>query len=188
MKRIAFVLAVVALLIGGMTFTDYPPERINVNFGVDEALAVDTSGQNYAIAIGNVTLDSAFDVAWEIIDSMIITAPETASISFTVSGIARLDPGDVFWLGFTDIRGSLLGDSLSVSASRNMDSVRIQGLGRWARGRMDLPFSFTTVDTINRAITDTFFLMGAAGGSANIDEVELRRVVLEIFVGGVAYP
>lgn len=188
MKRIIVALAVIALIVGAMTFNDYPPKQMSLSMGVQEAFAVDTSGINFAIAIGSVTLDSAFDVAWEVIDSMIITAPETASVAFSVSGTARLDPGDRFWLGFTNIRGSLLGDSLGVAASRNMDSIQIQALGRWARGRQDMPFTFTTVDTIARGITDTIFLTGAAGGSADVDKVELRRVVFEILIGGVSYP
>lgn len=150
------------------------------------AMAADTTGITYSKSVGAVTLDSAYDVAWELIDSIVIvgrdTASGTATLLLTFSGIARLDPGDQFWIGF-DNDSIDVTDSLAYAASRDIDSIQVQGLGRWARGRIDWPFNIRATTTLATGTTDTIFVVGACGGSAGIERVELSNTVYSVEIG-----
>lgn len=141
----------------------------------------------YTVDVGTVTLDSAWDIAWEVIDSLIVTSGTVAPTVLNISGIAVLDPGDLFWIGFCNDSISLV-DSLAYAASRNLDSALVKGLGRWSRGRLYLPFSISTIDSMTAAQVDTFYFVGACGGSAGIEKVILNNVIITATTGSNRYP
>ncbi len=172
MKKLLFALFAAAFLFAG---------------NVGAQATGDTVGINYIQSIGSVTVDSAWDVAWEIIDSIVVVGVDTTSgvstVALTYSGIAIFDPGDLLWIGFANADSECVVDSLAYTNTRNLDSCLIKGLGRWSRGRQYVPFSVSAVTTVGTGVTDTLWITAACGGTSAIEEVSLTNTVVQAKLG-----
>lgn len=142
--------------------------------------------RTYTAEVGAVTVDSQWTgTVWNLLDSMIIVTDDTATVTFTISGIAIMDPGDKLYVGF--------GSHTAGATIPNLDTIlinpRIQRLGT-----QRIPFSvdWAECDTLagtsrnslfwQGAATDTVYFYGAAGGGGITEAVRLEDVVVQAHI------
>lgn len=144
------------------------------------AMAVDPAHEGYMRSVGTVTVDSTFDgTYWEILgDGIVWVTTQVGTVTFNISGVALMDPGDKLWLGFGG--DTVAGTSAAFAHHNTKDSMLIKH-ELWNKGRAYIPFSFSTVmDTI--AATDTAYFLAACGGDGMLDPVQLYNVITSVTV------
>lgn len=150
MKRLTLAIALTALLllVGTTAFAAAP----TVNF--------------YNSATGDVTITAQHTGTWANLDSLIVTASDTAALLMEVSGIAVFDPADRLYLSSSN--GGVL-------TAADHDTLIVQAS---ARQRLQSRVSFTYRHVLGLlAVTDTIYFSAAAGGGG-IGSIVLEDVVV----------
>jgi len=149
--------------------------------------AADPYFETYAKATGAVTVDSTFDgpnAYWEVVDNIIYdltdgSTGDDATLVYTISGVAIMDPGSKLWLG---IGNDTLKIGSVVFGKRNLDSMCIKH-GLSERDRKYVPFSFSALQDTTGNIKDTIYFTAACGGYGFFDPVYLTNVVVKVEIG-----
>lgn len=137
--------------------------------------------RHYTKVQNSVTVDNQWsDTTWDIVDSAIVVASDSALVIMRITGVAVMDPGDKLYIGFS------FGEPASApSLDTAILNPRVRRLGTQRHS-----FSFTAAisdSTIlstfyNGGATDTLFILAAAGGGGITEAVTLEDVVLEWIV------
>jgi len=106
---------------------------------------------------------------WDSVTNVIPIVSDSARVLITASGVALMDASDKLYLGFS----STDEDSLP-----NLDTLIISGFGGWGSRQGEVPFCFQITRTHNAALTDTIYLVAAAGGTGKGDRVTLQSVIV----------
>ena len=137
--------------------------------------AADPTHEQYCHDIGSVTVDSVFDGTWQTVHTAAYTvASGAATVMYTIEGVAIMDPGDKLWLGIGN-------DSASLIALRNLDSMVFNHF-LWNKGRVHIPFSFSTLQDTAAHSLDTIYWTASCGGTGRLDAVNLTNVFTTITV------
>ena len=133
--------------------------------------------QNYASETGDVTIDSQWTGNWELVDSLIITASDTAYVLLRVTGTAYMNPWERLYLGFGNASGNVVDSATAATTgqtmgqtSTNLDTNLVK-LHSSIKGGIYYPFVFEDMVSMEEAQVDTFYLNMSTGSDQEHVEV-----------------
>lgn len=133
--------------------------------------------KNGAKNVGDVTVSTALAsgstaTAWQLMDSLICIASDSATVRLTATGIAE----------FTGRQQQLYfgWDRDTTTASTSLDTFIVTA-GSWTYGTQSVPFSLSAIYTVTAANTDTCYFR-AAIASAN-RAVVVKDLVISAVIG-----
>ena len=124
-------------------------------------MAAPPTFQNYASETGDVTIDSQWTGNWELADSLIITASDTAYVLLRVTGTAYMNPWERLYLGFGN-------DSANAVANLDTNLVKLHSS---IKGGIYYPFVFEDMVPMDADQVDTFYLNMSTGSDQEHVEV-----------------
>lgn len=136
--------------------------------------------------VGDVTIDSQIGGNWEPVDSLVAVFDSASNATIIVTGIALMDAWDKLYVGFGNDSANRVDSATSATTGQtnaNLDTVLVAAGGMAAGGKRRVPFSVTYVASFT-AVTDTFYLNVATGGSSSPEKVQLEDVFFVLEMGG----
>ena len=138
--------------------------------------------RHFTVKVDSQVIDSQWTSdAWELIDSAIIVADDSALVTFIVTGVAVMDPGDRLYIGFSAQHPD--------SGLPNLDTIIFNPKAE-RRATRQFPFTakYALVDTLilanfyNGGATDTIYWQAAVGGRGYSEKVTITDVTLEAII------
>ena len=131
-----------------------------------------------------VDVDWKIDSVWEIIDSFVVAADDTAAVLITITGTAILDYNDKLYIGLSSaVAGA------TIASLPNLDTfILAPKFERGAQRRVAFSYGFQGADSLaghgfpSGADTDTFYFVAACGGSTNKEAVVIEDLVMTMFL------
>ncbi len=148
-------------------------------------MAAAPSHFGYFNNVGSKTVNGPFGGAWTTVDSLITVVDDSGFVMVTVTGVAKLDPGERLYLGLGNDSANCVDSATCAGvgvANSNIDTVLFQSPQNTGNPVM-MPFTHTfAIDTVVASTTDTIYLNAAKAGTAVVENVQLTDVVMSAIV------
>lgn len=136
----------------------------------------------YVVGLDEVTIDSQYGGNWEPLGTLIVVTDSNAIIEVTVSGVAIMDYYDKLYIGFGNDSANRVNAATAATTGQtnaNLDTVLIVAGGTHRTGKRRVAFSVSYWDSL-AALTDTFYVNMAVGGSTGGEKVDLEDVFFSV--------
>lgn len=148
-------------------------------------MAAAPSHFGYYNKVRSKTINGPIGGAWTTVDSLITVVDDSGFVLITVTGVARLDPGERLYLGIGNDSANCVDSATCAGvgvANSNIDTVLFQAPQNTGNPVM-MPFSHIfAIDTVNASTTDTVYLNAAKAGTGVAENVQLTDVVMSAVV------
>ena len=134
--------------------------------------------QSYYSSAGDVVIDSSTGNNWEVVDSLIVTASDSAYATIKVTGTALMNPYDRMYLGFGNDSANRVDSATSATTGQtnsNIDTNLVK-LHPTIQGAVYLPFIWEEIVSMDASQVDTFYLNIATGSDGS--KISLFNVMM----------